>query len=89
MTIPEIELMLRDAVDRGGLPPDDQRTFAAIADILGSTRRSRSVTLHQRSIIVLEAQRGSMKNGRSRRASREGTTESGSRGRSTPGGQRQ
>ena len=60
MTISQIELMLRDAIDRGGLPSDDRPTFVAIADILSSTRRSERVTLRQRSIIVLEASRGAV-----------------------------
>ena len=83
MTIPEIELMLRDAIDRGELPSDDRRTFVAIADILSSTRRSERLTLRQRSIIVLEASRGRVGGRRSRPAAG-GGRKSVSRGRATP-----
>jgi hypothetical protein len=54
MTIPQLELTLQDVIDRGELPPDDQRTFEAIADILRTARRSNTVALRQRNIIVLE-----------------------------------
>jgi hypothetical protein len=58
MTIPQLELLLQDAIDRHELPPEDQRTFEAIADILRTARRSNTVTLRQRNIILLEASRG-------------------------------
>lgn len=58
MTIPQIELTLRDAIDRGGLTTADRQTFEAIVDILASARRSRRVALRQRNIIMLEAARG-------------------------------
>ena len=41
-----------------GLNAEDRRIFAAIAEILQSARRSRTVTLCQRNIIVLESSRG-------------------------------
>ena len=65
MTIPELELMLQDAIDRGELPRDDQRTFEAVTAILRTARRSSTVALRQRNIILLESSRGG---GRSQRA---------------------
>jgi hypothetical protein len=59
MTIPQLELTLQDVIDRHELPPDDQRTFEAIADILRTARRSNTVAVRQRNIIVLEAALGS------------------------------
>jgi hypothetical protein len=60
MTIPQMELLLRDAADRHELPADDQQIFEAIAAILRAARQSGRVTLHQRHIIVLEATRGTL-----------------------------
>jgi len=59
MTIPQLELALQDVIDRRDLPPDDQRTFEAIADILRTARRSNTVAVRQRNIIVLETALGS------------------------------
>ena len=53
-SIAGLELDLRDALENGGLAARDRTTFAAIADILRRARRSRRVTVEQRSIIVLE-----------------------------------
>ena len=59
MTIPQLELTLQDVIDRHELPADDQRTFEAIADILRTARRSNTVAVRQRNIIVLETALGS------------------------------
>src|SRR5436190_99669 len=65
LTLPEtvlaalegLDLQIQDALDAGRLPAEDARVFEAIADILKSARRSGSVTLIQRNIIVLESSR--------------------------------
>lgn len=57
ITTAGLELQIQDALDAGRLPAEDARIFEAIADILKSARRSGSVTLIQRNIIVLESTR--------------------------------
>jgi hypothetical protein len=54
-TIPELELMIYDALDDETLAPEDRDVFEAIGAILKEARRSRDVTLLRRSIIVLES----------------------------------
>ncbi len=60
LTIAQLELLLRDALEDPQLPDADRRIFDAVADILRTARRSTGVALHQRSIIVLEAARPSL-----------------------------
>jgi hypothetical protein len=56
-SVPQLELDLRDAIDRPDAPAAERQTLAAIAEILRQTRRSRRVTLEERTIIVLESKR--------------------------------
>lgn len=63
-TIAQVELAIRDAVDDQRLSEPDQQIFQAVANILGTARRSNGVALQQRSIIVLEAVRPSQLQGR-------------------------
>ena len=56
-SIPEFELGLGDALVRGDVTARERQTLGAIAEILKQTRRSRSVVLEERTIIVLETKR--------------------------------
>ena len=56
-SVPQLELDLRDAIDRGDTTETERQTLVAIADILRQSRRSRRVTLEERTIIVLESKR--------------------------------
>ena len=56
-TIAEFELTVADAIADHRLSRTDQATFKAIEEILRMARRSKDVTLQQRSIIVLESHR--------------------------------
>jgi hypothetical protein len=56
-SLADLELHLDDALRESRLPAADRKVFAAVADILRSTRRSSTVALQQRHIIVLEAKR--------------------------------
>lgn len=56
-TIPELELMLDDALEDEGLLAEERDVFTAVAAILRTARRSRDVVLLQQSIIVLENRR--------------------------------
>ena len=56
-SVPQLELDVRDAIDASGVDNGERQTLEAIADILRQTRRSRRVTLKERSIIVLESKR--------------------------------
>jgi hypothetical protein len=58
MTTARLELSIRDVLEDRELDSEDRRIFSAIADILKTARRSRTVTLSQRSVIVLESSRG-------------------------------
>jgi len=53
-TVPQLELDLRDAIDRGG---EDRESLQAVVDILRQSRRSHTVSMEERTIIVLEAKR--------------------------------
>jgi len=57
MTIAGLELLIEDALEDKSLPPADRQIFVAIATILKSARRSDTVTLLQRTVIVLETRR--------------------------------
>ena len=56
-SIPPFELDLRDAAERNGVGQPERQTLKAIADILRRARRSKGVTIEERTIIVLEAKR--------------------------------
>jgi hypothetical protein len=57
MTIAGLELLIEDALEDKSLPPADRQIFVAIGTILKSARRSDTVTLLQRTVIVLETRR--------------------------------
>jgi hypothetical protein len=57
-TIPGLELLIADALEDPALPPPDRAMFEAIAGILKSARRSDTIALLQRHVIVLETRRG-------------------------------
>lgn len=63
LSVAQLELLLADSLDDGRLSREDAAVFRAIADILKRARRDASITLSQRSIIVLRG-------GPKRRASR-------------------
>ena len=69
MTAARLELQIEDALDERELPAQDAAVFAAIRNLLKQARRSPSVTLSQRHIIVLE--RRSRKNHNDRKLVRE------------------
>lgn len=56
-SIPQLELAVRDAIERGEMSERESQTLKAIADILQQARRSRAVTIEERTIIVLESKR--------------------------------
>ena len=56
-TIPGLELMIADALEDQALPPKDREVFEAIAGILKAARRSETVELLQRHVIVLQTRR--------------------------------
>ena len=56
-SISQLELHVRDAIDAHGANGVERQTLEAIADILRRTRGSRTVSLKERSIIVLESKR--------------------------------
>ena len=64
-TIAGLELMIADALEDQTLPPADREIFQGIAGILKSARRSDTVTLLQRNVIVLETRRAAAPLGRS------------------------
>ncbi len=53
-TIPELELQLQDHLEDPGLAAADQRVFEQISSILRDARRSKSVAVQRRNIIVIE-----------------------------------
>jgi len=57
MTIPGLELLIEDALEDKSLSAPDREIFDAIGGILKWARRSDSVVLLQRNIIVLETRR--------------------------------
>jgi hypothetical protein len=54
MTPARIELKIEDALEDDSLPASDTEVLASIRELLKDARRSASVTLSQRNIIVLE-----------------------------------
>jgi hypothetical protein len=53
-TIPDLELMLNDALEDRTLSADERQVFESIRAILREARRSNDIRLLRRSIIVLE-----------------------------------
>jgi hypothetical protein len=56
-SIAQFELNLRDAAAFGQMSSAERQTLEAVSEILQEARRSRSVTVAERTIIVLEAKR--------------------------------
>lgn len=56
-TIPALELLIKDALEDRTLPAADRDVFVAIEDILKTARRSDTVALLQRNVIVLETRK--------------------------------
>ena len=54
--IADLELTLEDALDGAELSKTDEETFRSLLSVLREARRSKVVSLLQRSIIVLESQ---------------------------------
>jgi hypothetical protein len=54
MTAARLELKIEDELEDRALPSEDALVFASIRELLRETRRSKSVSLTQRNIIVLE-----------------------------------
>jgi hypothetical protein len=55
--IPQLELDLRDVVEKGPVTPRERAVFEAVADILKHARANHSLTVAERSIIVFEGRR--------------------------------
>ena len=55
--IPQLELDLRDVLDKGSLKGNDRKVLEAVVAILKDARFSEGLTVHERSIIVFEARR--------------------------------
>jgi len=56
-SIPRLELDIRDAAGASDITASERQTLDAVADILRDARHSRSVSVKERSIIVLESKR--------------------------------
>ena len=56
-SIPQLELGVRDALERDDVSDRERHTLKALADILRHTRSSRAISLEERTIIVLESKR--------------------------------
>ena len=56
-SISELELGVRDALERGDVSALERQTLDGLADILRNTRSSRAISLEERTIIVLESKR--------------------------------
>jgi hypothetical protein len=56
-SIPQLELSVRDAIEHGEMGERECQTLTAIAEILQQARRSRGVTIEERTIIVLVSKR--------------------------------
>jgi hypothetical protein len=55
VTAARLELAIQDALDEHDLPAEDARIFAEIRDLLRKARTSKSVSVQQRNIIVIES----------------------------------
>ena len=56
-SISELELDIREAMDEVQVSEKDREALVVLADILRDARRSRTVSVNERSIIVLESRR--------------------------------
>jgi hypothetical protein len=56
-SVADLELSVRDTLDRRTTSDSEHKTLEALAAILRDARRSRGVTIQERTIIVLEAKR--------------------------------
>ena len=56
-SVPQLELAVRDALERGGVTDLERQTLEAIAEILRHTRSARGIALAERTIIVIESKR--------------------------------
>jgi hypothetical protein len=56
-SIPNLELALRDALERKEVNGVERQTLEAIVDILQQARRTRGMTLGERTIIVVQSRR--------------------------------
>lgn len=56
-SVPQLELDLRDAIERSEVSGSERQTLEAIAEILRESRLSRHVSIEERTIIVLESKR--------------------------------
>lgn len=65
LTIAGLELAIEDALEDTSLPAVDRDVFQGIATILKAARRSDSIELLQRNVIVLETRRASAPSRRS------------------------
>lgn len=54
MTAARLELKIQDELEDRALPSEDAQIFASISELLKDARRSKSVSLRQKSIILLE-----------------------------------
>jgi hypothetical protein len=54
-SLAELELTINDALDDRALSRDDRTVYEGISAILKEARRSKTVSLHRRNIIVLES----------------------------------
>jgi hypothetical protein len=58
ISVHEFELKLCDAIDGGtDMEPRERSAMSSIREILKSARQSKAITVHQRSIIVLQSTR--------------------------------
>jgi hypothetical protein len=56
-SVPQLELAVRDAIDRGGVTAIERQTLELIVGILQQTRRSPGMVLEERTIMVVESKR--------------------------------
>jgi hypothetical protein len=56
-SVPDLELSVRDAIERGEMGPLERQTLQAIVEILQRARRSRGISIEERTIIVLQSKR--------------------------------
>jgi hypothetical protein len=63
-SVAQLELDVRDAIEHRDVKQPERVTLQAISNILRQARRSRQVSVEQRTIIVLERKRQRRSNGR-------------------------
>jgi len=54
LTIPQLELRVRDVLNDAALSAEHRRIFEQLGDILGTVRRTSDIEMRQRSIVVME-----------------------------------